>query len=91
VFPGTLLLDSQAELALRLAREAAPLRQARDLAPARVTDVKIRSFTPPGQVLEIRVELMSATAEGATLNVAARADGRAVATARIEVAPRRPA
>jgi 3-hydroxymyristoyl/3-hydroxydecanoyl-(acyl carrier protein) dehydratase len=90
VFPGTLLLDSQADLALRLAREAAPLRAAPNLAPSRVTDVKIRSFTPPGQTLEIRVELMSATADGATLSVAARAEGKAVATARIEIAPRRP-
>jgi 3-hydroxyacyl-[acyl-carrier-protein] dehydratase len=91
VFPGTLLLDSLADLALRLAREAAPLRDARHLAAARVTDVKIRSFTPPGQVLEVRVELLSASAEGASLSVAARAEGKSVATARIEVASRRPA
>ena len=57
----------------------------------RVTDVKIRSFTPPGQVLEVRAELLTASAEGATLSVAARAAGKGVATARIEVAPRRPA
>jgi 3-hydroxymyristoyl/3-hydroxydecanoyl-(acyl carrier protein) dehydratase len=91
VFPGTLLLDSQAELALRLAREAAPLRAAQRLAATRVTDVKIRAFTPPGQVLELRAELMAASAEGARVNVAARADGKAVATARIEIAPRRAA
>lgn len=89
VFPGTLLMDSQAELALALAREAAPLRDAMSLAIARIANVKIRSFTDPGQRLELSVQLISATEQGATLSVAARAEGKGVATARVEVAPRR--
>jgi 3-hydroxyacyl-[acyl-carrier-protein] dehydratase len=92
VFPGTLLLDTQIGLALQLAREAAPLRAtAAVLAPARVTDVKIRSFTPPGQLLELRIELQSATAEGATVSVVARANGKPVSTGKVEIVPRRPA
>jgi 3-hydroxymyristoyl/3-hydroxydecanoyl-(acyl carrier protein) dehydratase len=89
VFPGTLLLDAQAALAVRLAGETAPLRNAEVLVPVRVIDVKIRSFTPPGQILEIRVELLSATGERANLSVSARGEGKAVATARIEVIPGR--
>jgi 3-hydroxyacyl-[acyl-carrier-protein] dehydratase len=88
VFPGTLLLDTQIELAVALAREAAPLRGARALAASRVTDVKMRAFIPPGQVLELRLELQSATAEGATIGMVARADGKPVATGRVEVTPR---
>jgi 3-hydroxymyristoyl/3-hydroxydecanoyl-(acyl carrier protein) dehydratase len=81
-------MDAQVALALQLAREAAPLRGGAELAVSRVSDVKIRSFTPPGQVLEIRVELLDANEQGAVLRVAARADGKGVATARINVAPR---
>lgn len=88
VYPGTLLMDALGILALRLARETAPLRGATALAVSRVTDVKIRTFTPPGQLLDIRVDLLAATEGGATLGVAARADGKGVATARIDVAPR---
>lgn len=92
VFPGTLLLDTQIDLALALAREAAPLRAAAErLAPARVTDVKIRTFTPPGQLLELRIELQSATDEGATVSVAARGNGKPVSTGKVGIAPRRSA
>jgi 3-hydroxymyristoyl/3-hydroxydecanoyl-(acyl carrier protein) dehydratase len=90
VFPGTLLLDTQIDLALQLARETPPLRAAAALlVPVRVSDVKMRSFTPPGQVLELRIELQSATAEGASIGLVARANGKPVSTARVEIAPRR--
>jgi 3-hydroxymyristoyl/3-hydroxydecanoyl-(acyl carrier protein) dehydratase len=88
VFPGTLLMDSLSTLALQLARDA-PSLQGAELAPSKVTDVKIRSFTAPGQTLELQVDLQSATAETAQLKLAARAEGKAVATARIEVARRK--
>jgi 3-hydroxymyristoyl/3-hydroxydecanoyl-(acyl carrier protein) dehydratase len=87
VFPGTLLMDSLSMLALQLAREAEPLRGA-ELAPSRVADVKIRSFTAPGQTLELQVDLLSVTAESAQLKLAARAEGKGIATARIEIARR---
>jgi 3-hydroxymyristoyl/3-hydroxydecanoyl-(acyl carrier protein) dehydratase len=85
VYPGTLLMDSLSTLALQLARDAEPLSGS-PLAVSTVKDVKIRSFTPPGQTLELQVELQSASADAAQLKLAARADGKAVATARIEVA-----
>jgi 3-hydroxymyristoyl/3-hydroxydecanoyl-(acyl carrier protein) dehydratase len=88
VFPGTLLLDTQIELAVALARETAPLRGARALAASRVTDVKMRAFIAPGQVLELRLELQSATVAGATIGMVVRANGKPVATGRVEVTPR---
>lgn len=90
VFPGTLLLDTQIGLAVQLASEAAPLRDASVLAPVRVSDVKMRAFIPPGQVLELRFELQSATQEGATIGLVARANGKPVSTGRADIAPRRP-
>lgn len=85
VYPGTLLMDALSTLALQLAHDAEGLSGA-PLAVSNVKDVKIRSFTPPGQALELQVDLQSAAAEGAQLKLAARADGKAVATARIELA-----
>jgi 3-hydroxymyristoyl/3-hydroxydecanoyl-(acyl carrier protein) dehydratase len=84
VYPGTLLMDNLSTLALQLAGEVPALHGAR-LAVARVRDVKIRSFTAPGQALELEALMQSASADGAQLKLAARADGRTIATARIDV------
>lgn len=84
VYPGTLLLDALAVLALPLARAALPGR-----APVlrEVRDVKIRAFTPPGAVLDCSAELSGHDDAGARLKLAARgADGKAVASARLLVA-----
>jgi 3-hydroxymyristoyl/3-hydroxydecanoyl-(acyl carrier protein) dehydratase len=87
VYPGTLLLDALSTLVLQFARDTLSLRHLNDVAVSRVTDVKIRSFTPPGQILEIRAELIGAEDQEATFGVAARAGGKSVATAKITVAP----
>ncbi len=86
VFPGTLLLDSQIRLARALADEL-PRRGAGALVPARVTDVKIRSFIAPGQAVELEAQLSQA---GAVVEAAltARSNGKQIATARLEFAPR---
>jgi 3-hydroxymyristoyl/3-hydroxydecanoyl-(acyl carrier protein) dehydratase len=84
VFPGTLLMDSLSSLALQLARDLPGWRES-PLHVARVSDVKIRAFTPPGQALELGAEILSAADDVARMKLGARADGRTVATARIEV------
>jgi 3-hydroxyacyl-[acyl-carrier-protein] dehydratase len=84
VYPGTLLMDNLSTLALQLAGELPALQGSR-LAVARVRDVKIRSFTAPGQALELEAHVQSASADGAQMKLAARADGRTIATARIDV------
>jgi 3-hydroxymyristoyl/3-hydroxydecanoyl-(acyl carrier protein) dehydratase len=84
VLPGTLLLDAQIALALDLARDLPP---AAPLAPARVLDVKIRSFTAPGQALELEARL-APHARGADASLSARSDGKQIASARLELAPR---
>lgn len=86
VFPGTLLLDRQIELALELAREASEAGPGVELAPSRVTDVKMRTFIAPGQTVELRVELTSRSAMTFTASLAARIDGKTAATGRVEIA-----
>ncbi|HYN62502.1 MAG TPA: hypothetical protein VET87_23605 [Rubrivivax sp.] len=88
VFPGTLLLDALASLALQLAQQAPALQAAGTLVLIKVAQVKIRSFTAPGTRLQLEAELIEADAQRARLKVLARADGKAVATARVEVGAR---
>ena len=89
VFPATLLLEAQVRLALRLAGETLP--GGPRLRPARVTDVKMRSFILPGQTVEIETAMRSATDGTADLTLAAMVGGQRVATGRVEIAPRGPA
>jgi 3-hydroxyacyl-[acyl-carrier-protein] dehydratase len=88
VFPGTLLLDAQIRLALRLAEET--LSPGQRLWPARVADVKMRSFILPGDAVEIDILMHAATDEAAELTLAAMVDGKRVATGRIEIISRGP-
>ena len=87
VYPGTLLLDALGLLAVRLASEAMPEQADREWMPKVVTDVKLRTFTPPGARLDLGAELIDADAQGARLKVTARDGGKLVASARIEVGP----
>ncbi|HET9047188.1 MAG TPA: hypothetical protein VFO33_09540 [Casimicrobiaceae bacterium] len=84
VFPATLLLDTQIRLAQNLAREAAWARRG-GLRPARVTHVKVRSFTLPGQRLELGVDLAPLADGVAKAALSAKVEGRNVATARLEL------
>jgi len=85
VFPGTLLLDALAGLAVRLAREAMPGPAADALMPTQVGNVKIRSFTTPGTMLELEIDLLQTTEDRAHLKLAVRKDAKTIATARMDV------
>jgi 3-hydroxymyristoyl/3-hydroxydecanoyl-(acyl carrier protein) dehydratase len=86
VFPGTLLLDAQIQLGTGLASEL-PRPETPRLTPARVRDVKIRSFMSPGQELELEARLARRD-DGAEVSLSARSDGKQIASARLELAPR---
>jgi len=88
VFPATLLLDAGIRLAMRLAGETLPAGQR--LRPARVTDVKMRSFILHGHAVEIETGMRSATDGVAELTLAAMVDGKRVATGRMEIVSREP-
>lgn len=89
VFPATLLLNSQIRLAIGLARETMAPPDGTELAAVRVLDVKIRSFISPGEVLEIGAERVAGEADAFTAKLSARANGKVVATARVEIVARR--
>lgn len=85
VFPGTLLLDALAGLAVQVARDALPVPTTVTLLPRQVSNVKIRSFTAPGSTLELEIDLLDADGDRAALKLGARSADRTVATARVEV------
>ncbi len=88
VFPATLLLNEQIRLAMTLAADAANFPSGTLLSPLRMTNVKVRAFTPPGQVLEIGAELSPPNGSAAVASLSARAEGRMVATSRVDIGPR---
>jgi 3-hydroxymyristoyl/3-hydroxydecanoyl-(acyl carrier protein) dehydratase len=71
VFPATLLLDQQIRLALDLAATATHWPANARVRPSRMTHVKVRSFMPPGSVLELTAEVVPMRAEPATRSVPA--------------------
>lgn len=85
VFPATLLLDAKIGLALSLAAESGHWPAGARLAPRRMTNVKVRSFTPPGQVLALTARMGPPQEGVATFQLAAAADGRTVATSRVDI------
>jgi 3-hydroxymyristoyl/3-hydroxydecanoyl-(acyl carrier protein) dehydratase len=91
VFPGTLLLDALAGLAVQLAHEALSAPASATLMPRQVEQVKIRSFTAPGTTLELEIDLLETEDDRARLKLGARNEGKTVATARIEVGRLEPA
>lgn len=76
VFPATLLLDAQISLALRLAPPGT--------VPARMTHVKVRSFTAPGDTLQLEARRAADDAQRIMLS-ARNAAGKTVASARLEL------
>jgi len=77
VFPATLLLDTLIGIALPMAPPGH--------VPARMTHVKVRSFTEPGALL--RIEAVPSGSDAARIQLSARAGDRTVATARLETRP----
>ncbi len=88
VYPATLLLERQIELAMRLAGGADDWHAGESIAPVRVTNVKMRAFIAPGQHLELFADMVAPVGETAKIALSARADGRQLATAQVEIGRR---
>ena len=84
VFPATLLLDTQINLALELARSA-DWAAGRTVTPVKVTHVKARSFIEPGATLDVAIDVKPPVDDVAKAMMQAAIDGRTVATARLEM------
>ncbi len=89
VFPGTLLLDAQLELALRFAAGWRRWPPGEKLAATRVPDMKMRAFIPPGEILELRVDFAGSDEPNkARATTGVRMNGKAVASGKLEIAVR---
>jgi 3-hydroxymyristoyl/3-hydroxydecanoyl-(acyl carrier protein) dehydratase len=84
VFPATLLLDTQIDLALGLARDA-QWAAGRVVTPHRSTHVKMRSFITPGQALDLAIDVKPPVDGIARATLQAATEGRTVAGARLEM------
>ena len=87
VFPATLLLDAQLQLAVRVATLAAGNERLR---LTRITNVKGRSFTAPGAMLVLSAQLTPSSAEDLEpylVKVTAQAEGKTIASAKMYFAP----
>lgn len=86
VLPATLLLDAQITLALKLLAGSKRWPPGARLAASRVPDMKMRSFIPPGDVVELGVDLAPPTEEAIALaTTRARVNGKTVGTGRLEI------
>jgi 3-hydroxymyristoyl/3-hydroxydecanoyl-(acyl carrier protein) dehydratase len=81
VFPGTLLMHANLELAAALAGQFPSPTGGRKWTIRSVSDLKIRAFTPPGESLEIEAQLTRIESETATVKVQTRNGKRGVCNA----------
>ena len=87
VFPGTLLMNSNLDLAAALAAQLPPPAAGGRWALRGMSDVKLRAFTPPGETLEIEARLDQLSTNAATVSVETRKGKRVISGARVQLAP----
>ncbi len=89
VFPATLLLDAQIVLALKFAAGSKRWAPGVRLTAPRVPGMKMRSFVPPGEGVELSVEVLSPTDEAAMMvKTGASVNGKQIASGRLEIVGR---
>lgn len=87
VFPGSLLMNANLELAAGLAGEMPAPTSGGAWVLRGVSDVKLRAFTPPGEVLEIEARLTAHSNHAVSVSVETRKGKRVVGGARVWLAP----
>jgi len=87
VLPGTLLVNSNLELAATLAAQLPPPTSGRRWVLRGMSDVKLRAFTPPGETLELEVRLNQLSTSAASMSVETRKGKRLISGARVLLAP----
>jgi 3-hydroxymyristoyl/3-hydroxydecanoyl-(acyl carrier protein) dehydratase len=90
VLPGALLMHSNLELVAALAMKLPPPPSGGKWAPRRVSDMKLRSFTPPGERLEIEASLHQISNDAATVLVETRKGKRVIGSSRVGLVPEGP-
>ena len=89
VYPGTLLLDAHIGVSLKFAAESKRWPPGTRFAASRILGMKMRSFTSPGEVLELWVEVdPPSDPTRSTAKTGVRKNGKTIATGGIEVTAR---
>jgi len=87
VFPGTMLLDAQITIALKLAAESRRWAPGTNFAASFVPDMKMRAFVPPGEVLELQIDFQSDSGENRMMfKTTARMRGKRAGAGLLEIA-----
>jgi 3-hydroxyacyl-[acyl-carrier-protein] dehydratase len=90
VFPGSLLMHANLELATQLVREITQAPAGRTWRPRAISDMKLRAFIPPGEVLELEARLEECSEREAELLVETRRGKRLLGSARVTFVPEGP-
>jgi 3-hydroxymyristoyl/3-hydroxydecanoyl-(acyl carrier protein) dehydratase len=85
VLPATLLTETMVRISLELASHAVGDDRSRFEA-REVRHVKVRAFSPPGQVLMLETRLRDVSDDAADLAVTVRSEDKVVATAQVALA-----
>jgi len=83
VFPGTLLMHANLQLASALAKELPGAVNGASWVLRKVSDVKLRAFTPPGESLEIEARVDEQNENSVRIFVQTRKGKRVVGGARV--------
>jgi len=83
VFPGTLLMDTNLRFAETLVTEIHPDKSEPVWKVVHMSDVKIRAFTPPGEVLELRARVDEETESSLTIFIETKNGKKRNTSARI--------
>lgn len=84
VYPGTLLMHANLEVAAALAAELPQPAAGHRWSVRRVSDVKLRAFTPPGEILELQAALEKSGDRTAEALVETRKGERVISRARVQ-------
>jgi 3-hydroxymyristoyl/3-hydroxydecanoyl-(acyl carrier protein) dehydratase len=88
VLPATILLDAQIQLSLQLATASQTWPPDAKLFATGVPEMKMRSFIPPGEVLELSVEFTHPGGANGRARTGVRMNGKSIARGLIEIASR---
>jgi len=86
VLPGTLLSHANLELACGLMENVAPATRGTRWFPREILDVKLRSFIPPGETLELGARVKESSNGTATVALQIRTAGKRIGSCRVNLA-----
>jgi 3-hydroxymyristoyl/3-hydroxydecanoyl-(acyl carrier protein) dehydratase len=87
VFPGSLLMHCCLELVGTLASQIPAPSSTSNWRLEKVSDMKLRSFIPPGEILDLEARLLESAGDSPHISIESRAGKRLVGGARVTLAP----